>query len=659
MLSNSNLLSSDGFLTSGGAMGELIRRMNWSITPLGEPERWPESLKASVSTCLNSCFPMVIWWGKERVKIYNDAYLALVGLKYAAPMGVASLADISPQTDSLLQGVFETGKAATIHSQLEFATDSISISAPWCTHSYSAIWTKTGTVGGVFGTINQKAIKAINQEHVTRQFSNLFVQAPVAICILRGGAYIIEVINERMADMWAKKVADVINKPAFDVLPELMGQGFKILLDNVCQSGERFVTEEMPISLMRNGSLRQAYVKFIYEPLKEEDGSISGVMAMAHEITEQVEARKKLEQSETFVRTILESSPDCLKVIDKQGKIIFMNSNGMCALEIDDFNEVKDKAWWDMWSGENKEAVQAALAKVLTGEQARFQARELTIKGTSKWWDILVSPIFEAHSNHVQSIVASSRDITQRKEEERLKDNFIALASHELRTPFTSIKGFCQLAEIMLKEKGDTETLAILARMHKQVDKMGTLIEDLLDVKKIKAGILTYYEAWFDFNDFVKETVQDIQSTIKSHRISLEMGVADQVFGDKEKLGQVIRNLISNAIKYSPGAVEILVSTCRLEKGMQLSVQDFGIGIATGYRHKVFEEFSRITTPTQSTFPGLGIGLFISSEIIKKFNGRLWIEHTGEEGSVFSVFIPFDRQAPGKPSKLQQGDAMN
>ena len=149
-------------------MGELIRRMDWATSPLGEPEDWSESLKASVSTCLNSGLPMVIWWGKEMVKIYNDAYLSILGARQAAPMGAGWWADISPKTDSLLQQVFQTGKPTSAYQQLECTPGSIPKTGACYTHSYSAIWTKTGTVGGVFGTISQTPIREINQDHVAR-----------------------------------------------------------------------------------------------------------------------------------------------------------------------------------------------------------------------------------------------------------------------------------------------------------------------------------------------------------------------------------------------------------------------------------------------------------------------------------------------------------
>ena len=131
----------------------------------------------------------------------------------------------------------------------------------------------------------------------------------MAICVLRRKNYVIEVINEGMYEMWDRTLEETLNKPAFEVLPELMEQCFKELLDNVYNTGQRFVAAELPVNLHRNGKIENAFVKFVYEPLRETDGTISGVMALAHEITEQVLSRKKMEESVTKFRTLIEDAP--------------------------------------------------------------------------------------------------------------------------------------------------------------------------------------------------------------------------------------------------------------------------------------------------------------------------------------------------------------
>ena len=289
---------------------------------------------------------------------------------------------------------------------------------------------------------------------------NLFMQAPAAISILRGDDYVIEMVNKRMAEMWGREIAEVINRPAFVVLTELREQGFKGLLDNLYYTGETFVTEELPINLKRNGAIESIFIKFIYEPLRDDDGIITGVMGLAHEITDQVVARQKIAASEAFNRAVLESSPDCMKIIDVEGRLIFINGNGLCTLEIDDFSSVKGKHWWQLWGEDKRQVVKDAMAKALQGKTAGFQAFNLTVKGTPKWWDVVVTPVMEkADRNIISHMIAVSRNITeQKKSVQKLEES-----EHRFRNlvekapaPICILKG-----ETMILEAGNNPVFKI------------------------------------------------------------------------------------------------------------------------------------------------------------------------------------------------------
>jgi PAS domain-containing protein len=142
------------------------------------------------------------------------------------------------------------------------------------------------------------------------------------------------------------------------------------------------------------------------------DDTITGITVLATEVTEHVLAKKQMAASELFNRTILESSPDCLKVLDIEGRIQFMNFNGLCLMEIDDFSTFKNKSWSTLWGSENEALVKASIDKALTGETAQFTALCPTAKGTPKWWDVVVSPVGVA-GKPVQQIISVSRDITE------------------------------------------------------------------------------------------------------------------------------------------------------------------------------------------------------------------------------------------------------
>ena len=180
--------------------------------------------------------------------------------------------------------------------------------------------------------------------------------------------------------------------------------------------------------------------------------------------------------------------------------------------------------------------------------------------------------------------------------------------------------------------------------MSSQVNKLTNLIDELLDVTKLQKGKLEYNESFLDFNDFVNEVINDMQRTTTTHTLNKNLGGDAKVYCDKNKMSQVLTNLISNAIKYSPNANSIQISTAVLNEGVQLSVKDHGIGIPIQEKQKVFEQFYRVDGGSQSTFPGMGIGLYICAEIIKRQHGKIWVDSEIGKGSTFHIWLPFDHK---------------
>jgi PAS domain S-box-containing protein len=283
--------------------------------------------------------------------------------------------------------------------------------------------------------------------------------------------------------------------------------------------------------------------------------------------------------------------------------------------------------------------------QLLKGELVRnkVQNRNTTKDGRVIWCEWFNS-ILTDKNGKIKTVMSLVQDITEQKQLERQKDNFLAIVSHELNTPLTTIKAYGQLAEIMLETNGDTETLLIVKRMSSQVNKLTGLVQDLLDFTKTQKGKLMYNEVFFDFNELLKEVIDDMQKINVTHKIENNAGPPETIFGDKNKLSQVLNNLISNAIKYSPKATSIIVSTKRLNDGIELTVQDFGIGILDQDQKNVFDQFYRVNRDSQSTFPGMGIGLYISAEIITSQGGKIWVESVIDKGSTFHAWLPFDHR---------------
>jgi len=214
------------------------------------------------------------------------------------------------------------------------------------------------------------------------------------------------------------------------------------------------------------------------------------------------------------------------------------------------------------------------------------------------------------------------------------------MASHELKTPVTSLKGFLNLLQRRLTSPEDEKELHYLARMNAQVHKLAKLINDLLDISKMQTGQLVYREEHFDVDALVQEIVENIQGTTQTHHLLLESQTQAEAFGDRDRLGQVLINLLNNAIKYSPQASTVLVRVTKDQNNALVSVQDFGIGIAKEHQQKIFERFYQVTDPEERTYPGLGIGLYISLEIVKRHGGQIWVESKKGEGTTFHFTLP-------------------
>ncbi|MDQ6763007.1 MAG: PAS domain S-box protein [Bacteroidota bacterium] len=252
------------------------------------------------------------------------------------------------------------------------------------------------------------------------KFQNLISQAPVLIVTFEGPSFIVKTINKMALNIWGKSYGEVINKPLLESSPELE-DGLKNLLTGVFTTGEPFISNEIPVQLKRRGKPDSTYFNSIYQPLRDAYNKIYGIILIGTEITEAVTTRKLVEESEILSRTILESSPDCLKVLDLEGRLQYMNYNGLCQMEIDDFSTFKNKYWCTLWGGENEALIKASIDKAKKGETAKFTAFYPTAKGTPKWWDVVVSPVRKT-GEPVLQIVSVSRDITEQKNSQEAID---------------------------------------------------------------------------------------------------------------------------------------------------------------------------------------------------------------------------------------------
>jgi PAS domain S-box-containing protein len=355
-------------------------------------------------------------------------------------------------------------------------------------------------------------------------------------------------------------------------------------------------------------------------------------------------ARQKLEEREERFRTLIEQSSDAIQLVSREGKILYSS------------NSVKQVLGYtpEELAGQNcapfihpddlsyfTERVEELIAD--PSQRPTFQYRVKHKDGSWAW--IEATGANHLSTPNIHALVANFRNITARKELERQKDDFIGIASHELKTPVTSIKAYTQIMQRRFKRRGDQDSAENMGRINAQLDKLTLLIGDLLDVTKIEAGQLQFNMTTFDFDQLVSDAVDSMNPTTDRHVITVEGSAGTKVTGDRERILQVLVNLLSNAIKYSPHTDDIIVRVESDTGHVTVSVQDFGIGISQDKREHIFERFARVSGPRNESFPGLGLGLYISSEIVKRLGGRIWVTG-GDSGSTFHFYLPHDMREP-------------
>ncbi|HEY2721252.1 MAG TPA: HAMP domain-containing sensor histidine kinase, partial [Chitinophagaceae bacterium] len=222
---------------------------------------------------------------------------------------------------------------------------------------------------------------------------------------------------------------------------------------------------------------------------------------------------------------------------------------------------------------------------------------------------------------------------------EQQKEDFIGIASHELKTPVTSIRAYTELMQELCEEGDFAATVPLVTKLNGQVDRLVELVHTLLDITKMEEGELPLHLEPFNLKEMAEERIEDLQRLSNIHRIIIQPEKGITVTADRERIGQVFTNLVSNAIKYSPKGGNVFIDWKQIKEGIEVSIKDEGIGISEEMRQKVFDRFFRANDVPFNTFPGMGLGLYISANIVRRHGGRIWVESKTGEGSIFYFTI--------------------
>ena len=391
-------------------------------------------------------------------------------------------------------------------------------------------------------------------------------------------------------------------------------------------------------------------------PIKDKKNKVIGASTIARDVSQRKEIEREVRQSRNQLEIIFQNVADGITVQNKEGKVIFVNDQGAQLTGFKDGKEMMDlykkmgrvnftKKYLSQFELKDEQGNKLTLQdlpayQVMRGLPKSERIVNYLDKKTNKsyWSNIKASPVY-GDDGTIQYVVNIFSDITSRKEAEVRKDEFIGIASHELKTPLTSIKGFAYLLQKQLKKFGDRKAQLYADKINIYSDKINKLISDLLDVSRIHSGKMVMNREKILFDDFIKNVVEDLRASTETHMIETIGSSNAKIEGDKLRLEQVLTNLINNAVKYSPNADRVVVRIDNKNNQVICGVQDFGVGIPQSKLRHIFERFYRVEE-TSKQFTGLGIGLFISSEIVKRHAGNIWVESEFRKGSTFYFALP-------------------
>jgi two-component system phosphate regulon sensor histidine kinase PhoR len=309
------------------------------------------------------------------------------------------------------------------------------------------------------------------------------------------------------------------------------------------------------------------------------------------------------------------------------------------------YEETKGWGWRSVIHPDDiEETIARYVSSLQTGQVFEMENRYRRGRDNSYRWHLNRALPLRNDNDEIVFWVGTATDIEDQKREIERKDEFIGVASHELKTPLTSLKGYLQLISMHKKDELPAIVKQYISKANIAINKLQFLVDDLLDVSKIKAGRLNYNFDKVNLKSVVATCIENARHINNSFEFEVENNTDFTVTGNAERLEQVLMNLINNAVKYSQGNKKVVVKTQKHENWVRVSVTDLGIGLSQEQQFKIFERFYRVEDKKNMT-SGLGMGLYISSEIINTHNGKIGVDSEFGKGSTFYFDLPLEKDS--------------
>ncbi|AMR32304.1 hypothetical protein A0256_13190 [Mucilaginibacter sp. PAMC 26640] len=474
------------------------------------------------------------------------------------------------------------------------------------------------------------------------QLRSLLTEAPVAMAIYRGPSHVIELANQRMLTYWGRTSESTVKRPLFDAIPELDSQGFREIMDTVYQTGERYVAFEAPVTLNRFGKEGTVYINLTIEPLKDENKLINGMIAVASDVTTQVTARLELQKAGDTLQLAMDSANMGFYRITLATDHLEVSPRARIIHAISPDEVLNYDSTLRVVVPEHRERFSGAIAKAVENKGSFCEDYQIQpFDGSKRRWLNSTGKVELDVKGDVISVVGTIFDITESKEDELRKNDFIGMVSHELKTPLTSLSGFSQMGLMNAKKKDDVFNGNLFEKVNSQVQKMNTLVNGFLNVSRLDSGKIHLSLLPFDLRALINDVVDEVSLTAGGQSFEVHCEKIS-IIADRDKIGTVLTNLLSNAVKYAKNK-KVTVSCTSDKTKVTVTVSDEGIGIKAADLPHLFERYYRVENSQTQHISGFGIGLYLSKEIIERHSGRIWAESELGKSSVFCFTLPYEK----------------
>jgi len=496
---------------------------------------------------------------------------------------------------------------------------------------------------------------------------NMILQSPVAMCILKGNDFVVEVANDRILEIWGKTAEQILHKPIFDELPDAKAQGLDALLSSVLTTGKALKAYGIPIQLPRESGIESVYVDFVYEAFHETSGEISGVMVVASDVTEQVLARQKIEEADTSIRNTAERLQLALDA-GKLGSYELTIATGQidCTPQCkqnfgtQDMDGLDYTTFSNMIVPEDREEVKAILKRSIADHTVyNAEYRIIRPDGMKRWIKASGRPVYN-EKNEVVKVVGITLDITEHKtfaeelskqvhqrtlELQRSNEDllqFAHVASHDLKEPARKVKTFTSRLEDefgnLLPEKGKI----YLGKTQHATDRMYAMIEGVLAYSTLSSSEQRIED--IDLNETIKSIEADLEVLMHQKKGSIIKSTLPVIEGAPVLIYQLFYNLINNSFKFSKTDVAPLITiSCTIENSgentmAKIILADNGIGFENEHTSKIFNAFTRLNS--KDKYEGTGLGLALCKKIVERHHGTIEASGVKEQGAVFTILLP-------------------